>query len=125
MSSAGELDLVEATTIEARALARLGEPEEAAALAMRAAGLLSELHPAKAGRNYAVLAGIFEELGDRERARELYELAIDLLEPHWSSHFADVCARYAEILESEGRKDEALEVLRKAVKSQVAKAERP
>jgi tetratricopeptide (TPR) repeat protein len=123
MTSASELDLVETTTIEARALARLGEREQAAALAMQAAGLLSQLHPAKAGRNYALLAGIFEELGERERALELYELAVDLLEPHWSSFFADVCARYAEILESEGRKDEALDVLKKGLRSRVARVE--
>jgi tetratricopeptide (TPR) repeat protein len=116
--AASEFELVRTTMTEARALAQLGERERAASLAMEAAGLLPGLHPVNAGRNYALLAGILEEIGDRGRSLELYELAIELLEPHWNPFLPETCARYAELLESEGRRDEAFEVLRGAVRRQ-------
>jgi tetratricopeptide (TPR) repeat protein len=64
---------------EARALAKLGRKEEAAALAMQISGIIVDAHPEDAARSYATLAEVYEEMEDRGRARELTELAADLL----------------------------------------------
>jgi tetratricopeptide (TPR) repeat protein len=100
---------------EARALLQLGKHEEAASIAMESAGLLSDGSPFDAGRGYMVVAEVFEELGDRAKARELYELAAERLEPAASRYVLEVYSRLAQLLEAEGEKDEALKVLKKAV----------
>jgi tetratricopeptide (TPR) repeat protein len=101
---------------EARALAKLGQREEAAALAMQISGLIATAHPEDAARSYSVLAGVFEDLGDSSRARELYELAASMLQEHNPSRYlAHVYTRLAELAEADGRKDEAFEYLKKAV----------
>jgi tetratricopeptide (TPR) repeat protein len=101
---------------EARALAKLGRREEAAALAMQISGLIATAHPEDAARSYSVLAGVFEDLGDTSRARELYELAADMLQEHNPSRYlAYVYTRLAELAEADGRKDVAFEYLKKAV----------
>jgi len=109
---------------EARALARLGRSEEAAALAMQISGLIADAHPEDAARSYSVLAGVFQDLGDRSRARELYELAAELLEPRNPNRFLiDVYSHLADIADSEGRKEEAYELMKKAVGMQKEVAE--
>ena len=58
------------------------------------------------------------------RARELYELAAELLEPRNPNRFLiDVYSRLADIAESEGRKEEAYELMKKAVGMQKAVAD--
>jgi tetratricopeptide (TPR) repeat protein len=110
---------------EARALAKLGQREDAAALAMQISGVIAEAHPEDAARSYAVLADVFEELGETSRARELYELAADILRPENPSRYLiHIFSRLAEIEEADGRKDEAFEYLKKAVGMQKAVAER-
>jgi tetratricopeptide (TPR) repeat protein len=64
---------------EARALAKLGRKEEAAALALQISEIIADAHPEDAARSYATLAEVYEEIEDRARARELTELATDLL----------------------------------------------
>ena len=123
-ASANGLERAQYRLEEARALARLGRSEEAAALAMQISGLIADAHPEDAARSYSVLAGVFEDLGDRGRARELYELAAELLEPRNPNRFLiDVYSRLAEIAESEGRKEEAYELMKKAVGMQKAVSE--
>lgn len=100
---------------EARALVQLGEREEAASIAMECAGQLSDASPFEAGRGYAVVAEVFEQLGDRAKARELYELAAEMHGAFPSRYLLDVYSRLAQLLEANGEKDEALEVLKKAV----------
>jgi tetratricopeptide (TPR) repeat protein len=101
----------------ARAYAQLGRNEEAASRAMESAGLLAEVSPGDAGRGYALVAEVFADLGDRAKAIELYELADELLAE--GGRFSnDVSARRAELLEQEGRKDEALELLKRAMWTQ-------
>jgi tetratricopeptide (TPR) repeat protein len=103
---------------------RLGRKEEAAALAMQISGMIADAHPEDAARSYSVLAGVFEDLGDRDRARELYELAAELLEPRAPNRFLiDVYSRLAEIAEAAGRKEEAYELMKKAMGMQKAVAE--
>jgi tetratricopeptide (TPR) repeat protein len=100
---------------EARALTQLGRHEEAASLAMQASAGLAEGRPHDAGRGYALIAGVFEELGDREKARELYELAIEVLQAQPGRYLTEVYQKLAHLLEAEGQKDAALDVLKKAV----------
>jgi tetratricopeptide (TPR) repeat protein len=109
---------------EARALAKLGRSEEAAALAMQISGLISDAAPEDAARGYAVLGGVFEELGESDRAREVYELAAELLEPRNPNRYLiEVYSKLADLADAEGRKDEAYEYMKKAVGQQRAVAE--
>jgi tetratricopeptide (TPR) repeat protein len=127
-ASANSLERAQYRLEEARALARIGRSEEAAALAMQISGLIADAHPEDAARSYSVLAGVFEDLGDRGRAKELYELAAELLEPRKPNRFlVDVYSSLADIAESEGRKEEAYELMKKAVGMQkdVAEAAAP
>lgn len=99
----------------ARALAQLGRPEEAAAAAMESSALLSETSPGDAGRAYMLIGEVFEQLGDRERAEELYELAVERM-PLDNHHRSEAIARLAGVLEAAGMKDEALDLLKRAVR---------
>ncbi len=101
---------------QARALAQLDHRERAAAMAMEASALLSEASPGDAARAYLLIGEVFEQLGEGARARELYELAIEKM-PENDQHRREAAARLAALLEAEGLKDEALEVLKSAVRS--------
>lgn len=100
---------------EARALLQVGERDEAAAIAMESAGVLGDASPFDAARGYMIVAEVFKELGNYDKAREIYELAAEILRPLPSRYLVEVYQKLAELLEAEGRKDEALEVLKKAV----------
>jgi tetratricopeptide (TPR) repeat protein len=102
---------------QARALAQLGQGEAAASLAMEASASIGEASPSDSARAYGLLAEIFAGLGDRGRALELYELADDA-RPIDSHVRRELATRRAELLEQEGRKDEALEVLKRAMQAQ-------
>lgn len=97
----------------ARALAMLGRTEEAASLAMQTAAEFRSGHPASVGRTYAALAEAFEQQAQLERALELYELALELLEQPPSRYLADTYARYGALLERLGRREEAFAVYKK------------
>jgi tetratricopeptide (TPR) repeat protein len=106
---------------EARALAKLGRKEEAAALAMQISGLIAGAHPEDAARSYATLAEVYEEMDDPARALELYELAADLLRrENPNRYLAGVYARMAELYEAEGKPEAAYEHMKKAVGMQTA-----
>src|SRR6187397_1684933 len=99
----------------ARALIQLGRHEEAASTAMEASGQLAEGSPHDAGRGYMLIGDVFRELGDTAKARELYELAAEVLEALQTRYLSEVYQKLAELLEEDGQKDEALGVLKKAV----------
>jgi tetratricopeptide (TPR) repeat protein len=106
---------------EARALARTGDREQAAAIAREVSGLLRDAEPADAGRVYAVLADVTIDLGDEEKARELYELAAELLERKAPNRdLVDVYAKLAELLEAKGAPDDAYAYMKKAIGMQQA-----
>ncbi|HEU4450575.1 MAG TPA: tetratricopeptide repeat protein [Gaiellaceae bacterium] len=108
---------------EARALVKLGRTEEAAALAMEISGVISQAHPEDAARSYSLLGDVYEELGDRARALELYELAGELLRPsNPNRYLVAVYARMAELYEADGRPEVAYEYMKKAVGMQQAVA---
>ena len=100
---------------EARALAQLGRNEEAAAAALDAKGLFGDAQPVDAGRAFLVVGDVFQRLGERERAREIWELALELLEREPNPWAADACERLARLLEDEGRTEEALTMLKRAL----------
>jgi tetratricopeptide (TPR) repeat protein len=106
---------------EARALAKLGRKEEAAALAMQISGIIADAHPEDAARSYSILAEVYEDLGDRARALELFELAAEILKVNNPNRYlASVYARMAELHELEGRTDVAYELMKQAVGMQQA-----
>jgi len=99
----------------ARAFLLGGDYEQAASLAMSALPLVGDASAVDSGRAYALLADVFNALGDRARARELYELAQETL-PAIDRNLLRVYSGLAEILEHEGRTDEALGVLKEAMR---------
>jgi tetratricopeptide (TPR) repeat protein len=100
---------------EARALAGIGETERATALAMEVSGVIVNANIEDAGRSYTLLADLFAGFGDVERAGELYELAAELLEQNPNRYLVRVYRRHAELLESQGERDDAMDLLKKAV----------
>ena len=77
--------------------------------------------PVSRGRAYFLLAELFQDLGDVPRARELYELAIECAQEQApSKHLIAAYRGLAELLKLEGRRDEALELLERALNAQVA-----
>ena len=103
----------------ARALLLTGEREEAAAVAMGALPLVVDASATDSGRAQALLGDVFRQLGDVERAQELYELAVETL-PGVDRNLLRVYEGLAGILEEQGRSDEALEVLKQAMRAQRA-----
>jgi tetratricopeptide (TPR) repeat protein len=89
---------------------------------MECVGVLGDASPFDAARGYMVVAEVFEELGERDKAREIYELAAEILSPLPSRYVVEVYQKLAALLEADGRKDEALEVLKKAVSVQAEPA---
>jgi tetratricopeptide (TPR) repeat protein len=123
-TSGNKLERAQYRLEEARALAKLGRSEEAGALAMQISGLISDAAPEDAARSYTVLGSVYEELGESSRAREVYELAAELLETRNPNRFLiDVYSKLADLADAEGRKDEAYEYMKKAVGQQRAVAE--
>jgi tetratricopeptide (TPR) repeat protein len=123
-SSGNRIDQAHFRIEEARALARLGRSEEAAALAMELTGRLGDALPEDAARAYTVLADVFNELGDGARAQELYELAVEFLEDRNPTRYlVDAYTKLAELLEGSGRKEEAFALMKKALGIQRVLAE--
>jgi tetratricopeptide (TPR) repeat protein len=98
---------------KAQALAQLGRDDEAIACAMALAGT-ADGRPDLAGRAYAVAADVFAK-DNRARALELYELAAELMVERDHAFIRTLYSKMAELLEADGRKDEALELLKRAV----------
>jgi tetratricopeptide (TPR) repeat protein len=117
-AAATENDLATFDIEEARALAALGQYDEAASLAMATAARFRDGHPLDVGRSFGELAAIFDRTGDRARARELYELAVEMLERQPNRYLAEVYSRYGDLLEAEGKEREALEIFRRGTRLQ-------
>jgi tetratricopeptide (TPR) repeat protein len=100
--------------VRAQALGQLGREEEAIATAMQVAGTAGS-RPGLAGRAYAIAADVYAATGDRVRALELYELSAELIGERDHAFVRSLYSKMAELLEQEGRKDEALDWLKKAV----------
>lgn len=110
------LEITQYRIEEARALAALGEHDQAAALAMELTQKLGDAHPVDAGRAYLVLAETLAAAGDRARAGEVYELAIELLENRPPSRYVVTAYKqFAALLKEEGKIEQALEILERAL----------
>jgi tetratricopeptide (TPR) repeat protein len=93
---------------------------------MQLAGQLGEVQPVARGRSYLLLADVFKEIGDAERAQELYEFAVSTLEEQpRSKHLVTAYQRLAELMKAKGRPDVALELLERALSVQNAPAAVP
>ena len=113
---AGGADIADRFRVDkARALAALGRDEEAVALAVEVGDALAETTPEQAARAYAVAADVFARTGDSAKALEWYERAVELVGERHADFVRDVSSKMAELLEAEGRTDEALELLKRAV----------
>jgi tetratricopeptide (TPR) repeat protein len=100
---------------ETRALLALGRLKDAATSAGEALDKLDALDPGDRGRGYLLLGEVFEASGNRKRALGLFELAVDSLERDGKPYLAEAGRRLADLLEEEGRPDEALAVLKRAI----------
>lgn len=99
---------------KARALGALGKREDAIGIALGAIPRFEHAHPTSSARGYSVAAEIFNDLGERARALELYELAVET-SPTTDRHVSDMYRAIGEIQESEGRPAEALESFKRAL----------
>lgn len=110
----GPLEIAQFRVEEARALALLGRAQEAAAAAGAVPALLAGAEPARTARAYVVLGDVHRSLGDNACAREIWELAAELLEREPNPYLGEVYERLGTLLEEEGRTDEALQLLKRA-----------
>jgi tetratricopeptide (TPR) repeat protein len=101
---------------QARAYAALGDLEHAASVAMAATDLFGDASPADAGRGYTLIADVYRQLGEPDKALELYELADSVL-PEQDHNRIPLYTAMAELLEAEGRTAEALVLLKKAIRA--------
>lgn len=102
----------------ARALLANGRKEEAAGVALAAAGALSGQSSIDAGRCYLLVGDVFVEMEEASRALEMYELAVEILETLPSRFLVEAYGKLAELLEAQGKPKKALEVLKRAMRVQ-------
>ncbi len=100
---------------ETRALMAMQKSKAAATKAAQALAKMDALDPLERGRSYMLLGDVFRAGGDHERAIELYELALELLEESGRSYVVEAGRRLASLLEDLGRPQEALAVLKRAL----------
>jgi tetratricopeptide (TPR) repeat protein len=118
-SAGNRYDLGRLELERARAELGLGDLEAAASRTLGSLPLLADSSPTNAGRSYALAASVFGQLGDQAKALELYELAAESF-PAQDRHAADAYTAMAEIAEAAGRKDDALEYLKRALAARTA-----
>jgi tetratricopeptide (TPR) repeat protein len=111
---AGPVETAQFRLEEARALVLLERTQDAAAAAMAVPALLADAEPDDAARAYTVLGDVHRQLGDHARAREIWELAAELLEREPNPYVGEVYERLGTLLEEEGRTAEALQMLKRA-----------
>ena len=100
----------------ARALADLGEVEDAQALATELVLEVEQLSKVDAARSLAVLASIFTRIGDTDRALELYEAAADAVADRPNAPMlVDLYTRWSDLLAEVGQTEQALQVARRAL----------
>jgi tetratricopeptide (TPR) repeat protein len=103
------LEACEHTRYAAVAYLLLAQVENDRANAPAAISLLDRGQP-----TMVASGGVFATIGDRARAIELYELAAERL-PVADRYRAEVFSSLAELLEAEGRKGDALTILKRAL----------
>jgi tetratricopeptide (TPR) repeat protein len=110
------LEIAQYRMEEARALAGMGELDAAATLAFEAGNELQGTHPVDTARAYTLLAEICARVGAQERAHELLELAIEILEAQAPNrHLVRAYRQLAAVLRTKGDLEGALAVLERAL----------
>lgn len=102
---------------EARALAALGRADKARELAIECLSATEGLGPIDAARASAALARVLATTGEDDRALQAFEAAAEQLERFGSPLVGDVYKQWSDHLDQLGRRDDAYEVLRRAVAS--------
>ena len=82
---------------------------------MNAAAAISGDLTVDAGRCYLLIADVFRDLGEDTRARELYELAVQLLEASPTRYLVEAYSKLAQLLEDAGDEAGALAALKRAM----------
>jgi tetratricopeptide (TPR) repeat protein len=118
-ASGTPLEIAQYRIEEARALTGIGDHDAAASIAIDVVGELQGADPVDAGRSYALLGQIFAELGELERAQEVLELAVELLERQAPNRYlVQAYKRLAELRKQRGETEGALDVLERALSVQ-------
>lgn len=115
-SGASGADLARFRLGEARALGRLGDREAAAREAEAAAALVDGAAAHVAGACLIEAGDVLADVGQRRRAEELYERAAERLE-HANPHAFVAYERLSKLFEEDGRTDDALAALKRALGS--------
>jgi tetratricopeptide (TPR) repeat protein len=110
----GERDEARFSVEEARALLRLERYAEAARVAARALDLMESISPGDRGWAYVTLADIFLGVDDAERAQLLLGQGFDLLLEYAPRNALQAGRKLADLLESLGDAEGALQVLKRA-----------
>ena len=103
---------------QARVLLKANRREEAGAVAMQASAEMAGQSAVDSGRSYALLASVFAELADDERAIELYELAIEHLQATPNRWLVDAYSKLAELHERRGDQEAMIEALKRGMSVQ-------
>jgi tetratricopeptide (TPR) repeat protein len=110
------LEMAQFRIEEARALAGIGENEQAAGLATELTQVLGDTHPTDAGRAYVLLGETFAAVGDRARAAEVLELAVELLEKRPPSRYlVKAYKALASVYRDSGEQEKAFDLLERAI----------
>jgi LuxR family transcriptional regulator, maltose regulon positive regulatory protein len=110
------LEIAQYRMEEARARAGVGELDAATRIAFEVGNELRGTHPVDTGRSYALLAEIFGRTGDPERAQELLELAIEILEAQAPSRYlVGAYRQLASVLKTRGDLEGAIALLERAL----------
>jgi tetratricopeptide (TPR) repeat protein len=77
---------------------------------------LDSLGPGDRGLTFVLLAEVFAAAGDGERARRLFEEALELLLAHRPRRALETARKLADLLEAQGDTAGALDVLKRATR---------
>ena len=100
---------------QARALVMVGDTDAAREIALDIAPILLGTTRGDAGRLFTTLGDIWAQLGDDDRADEMYDAAVEALSDHRNPHLVRAYRQKAALLEQKGDHTGALELLKVAV----------
>jgi tetratricopeptide (TPR) repeat protein len=93
----------------------VGDTDAAREIALDIAPILLGTTRGDAGRLFTTLGDIWAQLGEDDRADEMYDAAIEALSDHRNPHLVRAYRQKAALLEQQGDHTGALELLKVAV----------